>query len=54
MNDIYLALANEDARDAARGKLPVQHEVHPGAFLQLGLDLEEQQYVIPAIALVLY
>ena len=43
MNDIYLKLANEDAIDAARGTSLIRHEVSPGAFLQLGLELEEQQ-----------
>lgn len=37
-------LAEEEERDAARGVLP-PHEVTPSAFLNAGLDLEEQQYV---------
>jgi hypothetical protein len=42
MNEIRLKLANEDALEAARGNT-APHEVHPSDFLQLGLELEEQQ-----------
>lgn len=43
MNKVYLRIAEEDAADIAKGNAFVHHEVHPGAFLQVGLDLEEQQ-----------
>lgn len=46
MNDILLALANENSQDIVQGALPVHHEIHSGAFLQIGLDLEEQQSML--------
>jgi hypothetical protein len=39
---IRRSLAEEEARDAARGVLP-PHKVTPSSFLNTGLDLEEQQ-----------
>ena len=46
LNDIRLKLANADAQDAAQGKI-IQHEVSPSVFIQLGLELEEHQWVLP-------
>lgn len=43
MNEVYLHIAKEDAAEIARGNAFIHHEVHPGAFLQVGLELEEQQ-----------
>ncbi|OJT07897.1 hypothetical protein TRAPUB_1209 [Trametes pubescens] len=37
-----LQIADEEAEEIAAGTLPL-HDVSPGVFLQLGLDLEEQQ-----------
>jgi hypothetical protein len=45
MNEIYLKMATEDAVEASRGQSIIRHEVSPSAFLQVGLELEEQQYV---------
>ena len=39
-----LRLSEEEALEAAQGKLPA-HEVTPGVFLQVGLELEDTQYV---------
>ncbi len=37
-----LAIAEEEAQELAAGTLP-PHDVSPGVFLQLGLEIEEQQ-----------
>ena len=42
MKSIQLELAKEDAAVLARGELPA-HEVSPNDFVQVGLELEEQQ-----------
>ena len=44
MNDVRLELEREDADALARGEI-AQHDVSVGNFVQIGLDLEEQQYV---------
>jgi hypothetical protein len=40
--DIRLQLAKDEDDDAAHGVLP-PHKITPSAFLNTGLDLEEQQ-----------
>ena len=42
MSAIRLQLATEEAEEAKEGILP-PHEVTPGVFLQVALELEEQQ-----------
>lgn len=44
MNEVRLRLAEEDAKDVVAGTV-ISHEMKPGAFLEVGLNLEEQQYV---------
>jgi|SRR5580693_1179964 hypothetical protein len=44
MTALRLELAKEEATNAANGH-PSPHETSPSSFLQIGLDLEEQQYV---------
>lgn len=44
MKNIRLEIADEEAADLAGGNLPA-HEVSPGVFLQMGLEIEEQQCV---------
>ncbi|TBU37904.1 hypothetical protein BD309DRAFT_875464, partial [Dichomitus squalens] len=39
---VKLELAQEEEKEAAQGLLP-EHEVTPGVFLQVGLELEDQQ-----------
>ncbi|RDX40229.1 hypothetical protein OH76DRAFT_1366517, partial [Lentinus brumalis] len=41
-----LAIAEEEAKELAAGTLP-PHDVSPGVFLQLGLEIEEQQCAPP-------
>jgi hypothetical protein len=43
MTALRLELAKEDAVKAVDGS-PAPHETSAGSFLQIGLDLEEQQY----------
>ncbi|TFK79078.1 hypothetical protein K466DRAFT_606418 [Polyporus arcularius HHB13444] len=40
--DVKLQLSNEEAVEAAQGKLP-PHDTTPGVFLQVGLELEDKQ-----------
>ena len=49
MNDVRLELANEESADAARG-LQTLHNVSAGKWLTMGLDLEDQQYVICTVS----
>lgn len=44
MATLRLELAKEESVEAGRGEL-CPHETSPSAFLQIGLDLEEQQSV---------
>lgn len=44
VQDVRLALAEEEARDAAAG-VPSLHDIGPSEFLLAGLDLEDQQCV---------
>lgn len=44
MNGLRLELANEEATASETGNAQ-PHEISPSAFVQMGLDLEEQQYV---------
>ncbi|KAI0055824.1 hypothetical protein BV25DRAFT_1815103, partial [Artomyces pyxidatus] len=43
--DVRLELAQEEAEEAARGQLSL-HEMSASVFLNVGLELEEQQYVL--------
>ena len=45
MTDVKLELAKEEEADAGRGVIR-SHEVSAGTFLTVGLELEEQQYVV--------
>ncbi|KAI0702101.1 hypothetical protein C8Q76DRAFT_802395 [Earliella scabrosa] len=45
LNKVRLDLAREEAADAARGEIS-PHEVSQSVFLQVGLELEEQQLVL--------
>lgn len=45
MADVKLELAREEEADARRGAQNA-HEVTASRFLAMGLDLEEQQYVM--------
>ena len=45
MNDILLRLAQEEAKDAQKNVESI-HDMPPSIFLQIGLELKEQQYVI--------
>lgn len=42
MADIRLKLANEDAQDMLSGSI-ISHEVTPGVFIQMGLEIEDRQ-----------
>jgi hypothetical protein len=42
ISDVRLTLAEEDLQSIASGSLP-PHQMTPGRFLQMGLDIEEQQ-----------
>ena len=42
LNEIKLKLAKEDAAEASRGRAS-EHEVSPSTFVEIGLDLEDQQ-----------
>ena len=42
LNDVRLAIANEEAEEATRGVIQ-PHETTAGVFVGAGLDLEEQQ-----------
>ena len=44
MTALRLELAKEEAINAANGH-PLPHETSPSSFLQIGLDLEDQQCV---------
>ena len=44
MAQVRLELAHEELESAKTGISPA-HEISPSAFLQTGLELEEQQYV---------
>jgi hypothetical protein len=44
MTQVRLELANEELAEAKLGA-ELSHEVSPNTFLQIGLELEEQQYV---------
>lgn len=44
LQDVRLELAREDAMQAALGNLP-RHKVSSVAFLIIGLELEDSQYV---------
>ena len=44
MNTVRLELAQEEAAEISRGVIST-HEVSQSVFLQLGIELEEQQYV---------
>jgi hypothetical protein len=46
MTDVKLELAKEEEADARCGVIR-SHETSAGAFLTVGLELEEQQYVVP-------
>ncbi|KAI0686904.1 hypothetical protein C8T65DRAFT_590675 [Cerioporus squamosus] len=48
LKSTHLQIADEEAKELAAGTLP-PHDISPGVFLQLGLDIEESQYV-PAIS----
>lgn len=43
MKDVSLALSKEDAAEAARGVQRSPGDAGPSAFIQLGIELEEQQ-----------
>ena len=45
LNTLRLALAKEDAAAIAAGEV-MSEDTSPSAFIQAGLDLEEQQYVV--------
>ena len=45
MKTILLELAQEDANLLAQGDIP-EHEVSRNEFVQVGLELEEQQCVV--------
>ena len=45
MAQVRLEVAEEEMGRIAQGQAPI-HEVSPSTFLQLGLDLEEQQRVV--------
>jgi hypothetical protein len=45
MAQVRLELANEELVEAKKGS-ELSHEVSPNVFLQVGLELEEQQYVL--------
>lgn len=45
MNEVRLRLAQEDAVDVAAGTV-ISHEMKPAAFIEVGLNLEEQQCVV--------
>lgn len=42
MSTVKLELAQQEAVEATQGQLP-SHEVTPAVFIQVGLELEEQQ-----------
>jgi hypothetical protein len=42
MVDVRLELAEEDLRVIASGSIP-EHQISPSKFIQMGLDIEEQQ-----------
>jgi hypothetical protein len=44
MAKLRLDLAKEEAENVDKGE-PCIHQTSPSAFIQLGLDLEDQQYV---------
>ncbi|KAI0038056.1 hypothetical protein FA95DRAFT_1506105, partial [Auriscalpium vulgare] len=44
LTDVKLAIANEEAEEAARGLMAL-HETTASSFIMAGMDLEEQQYV---------
>jgi len=46
LQDVRLALAKEEAAQAALGKLP-RHKISLSAFLFSGFELEDSQYVKP-------
>ena len=45
MNEVIERLAVEEGLERQAGLVP-DHEVLPGQFLEVGLKLEEQQYVL--------
>ena len=49
MAAVKLELAQQEAVEASHGQLPM-HEVMPAVFLQVGLELEEQQCIHPHCA----
>ena len=44
VNSTRLKIAEEEAEELAAGTLP-PHDITPGIFIQLGLELEDKQYV---------
>jgi hypothetical protein len=46
--EVRLELAKEEAEEAKRGEFP-PHDVSPNMFLAVGLELEEQQYVLSCL-----
>jgi hypothetical protein len=44
VHDVHLELSKEEAAEVAQGVLP-PHKVSEGEFLNIGLDIEEQQSV---------
>lgn len=43
LNDVRIAIAKEEAQILKEQKEMFPHEVTPGAFLHIGLEIEEQQ-----------
>lgn len=53
MNEVIERLAVEEGAERRAGTVP-DHEVLPGQFLEVGLKLEEQQYVIFSSFVILF
>ena len=49
VNSTRLKIAEEEAEELAAGTLP-PHDVTPGIFIHIGLDLEDQQYVFTSFS----
>lgn len=48
MADVKLAFAKEAAREAAKDTATISSNMHPTEFIAQGIQLEDQQYVIPS------
>jgi hypothetical protein len=46
--EVQLELAKEEAEEVKCGEFP-PHDVSPNTFLAIGLELEEQQYVLSCL-----